>query len=480
MAGLAGAASGASSPAGSAAVTWRGLTIWPPRVAAERILRRKLARDVLFLQASNFLQKGYGFVFSIIAVRTLGLTGYGDFLSVLSLYNTVNLLGSLGLGQFLVVPLAQAAAAGDRQAVREAAGYNLKLSAVVSLLVLVVSLLLGPEVGSLMIHRADLGQLMRIVALGGFMAVLYNVSTTALQGLRRMGDLAVVENVDMVLARILPIAPLLLGWGLPGLLWVTLIGQALSVAHALYQYRRIAVQRHGFPDLMPLIRAAWDVPLRRYFRFSSIAALDKNVAQFFVQTPILFLSRWSGAEQVGLFGVASKVFTLLAASQGAVSKVFSVRLSQEMGAKGPAATRRLFWRSSRLWGAVYTAAAAACLALLPVFRWVYGPDKLPSFWLVLLFGLVTAKQGFTVSLGAIYLVANRVATNALAKLPLLALALPVGVWAVQRWGAVGAAAYQLGAFLAGDLMYFSILATPWFWRGASRRTTLVGSRQATA
>ncbi len=65
---------------------------------------------------------------------------------------------------------------------------------------------------------------------------------------------------------------------------------------------------------------------------------------------------------------------------------------------------------------------------------------------------------------------NRVATNALAKLPLMALALPLGADLVQRWGAVGAAAYQLGAYLAGDVMYFTIIATPWFWKNEKRKT----------
>ena len=466
----------ASSPVASAGLAagpepswrWRGLTLWPPRAAAKAVLRKKLARDVLFMQASNLLQKGYGFVFSVVAVRTLGLIGYGDYLTVLALYNTVNLLGSLGLGQFLVVPLAQASAAGDRETVREAAGYNLKLSALLAIAVAAAVLAFGPQLGQLVVGRPDLGELMRIIAISGLIAVAYNVSTTALQATRRMFDLAVVENVDMVVAKVLPLGPLLLGWGLRGLLWATVVGELLSVVFALWCYRRVAVRRHGFPDLPALMRAAWRVPYGRYFRFSSIAAADKNVAQFFGQTPILFLSRWAGPEQAGLFGVAAKVFTLLAALQGAVSKVFSVRLSQEMGRNGPHGTRRLFWRTTLFWGAAFTLAAAVCLALLPVFRWIYGPEKLPSFLLVLLFALYTAKQGFTVSLGAIFLIANRVAVNALAKLPLMAIALPVGALLVQRWGAIGAAAYQLGAYLAGDLMYFAIVATPWFWRG--RRT----------
>jgi O-antigen/teichoic acid export membrane protein len=333
-----------------------------------------------------------------------------------------------------------------------------------------VILAFGPTLGALIIHRPDLGGLMRIVALSGIVAVAYNVSTTALQATRRMRDLAVVENVDMILAKMLPVGPLLWGWGLPGLLWAMLAGEVLSCVFALRQYRRVAVRHHAFPDLPALARAAWQVPYRRYLRFTSIAAMDKNVAQFFAQTPVLFLSRWAGAEQVGLFGVAGKVFTLVAALQGAVSKVFSVRLSQEMGTKGPAATRRLFWRTSLFWGVAFSAASLVFLALLPVFRWIYGPDKLPSLLLVGLLAGYTAKQGFTVSLGAIFLIANRVATNALAKLPLMALALPIGVYLVQRWGAVGAAGYQLGAYLAGDVMYFAIIATPWFWRSSRSRS----------
>jgi O-antigen/teichoic acid export membrane protein len=309
----------------------------------------------------------------------------------------------------------------------------------------------------------------RIVALGGLPAVAYNVATTSLQSVRRMGTLAVVENVDIVLARALPLAAVLAGWGLRGLLAASVAGGVLSAAHALYQYRRTAVGQHAFPAFGSLARAAWRVPFRRYFRFSALAVVDKNVAQFFGQTPMLFLGRWAGPEQAAYFGIAARVFTLLAAFHGAAAKVFSVRLAQEHAAGGPAATRRLFWRTSLTWGGLATLMAAGMMLTLPVFRWFYGPEALPSALLVAVFGLLQAKQGFTVALGSIFLIMDRVATNVIAKLPLLAVALPIGAVLVQRWGALGAAAYQLGAYLAGDLVYFSILATPWFWRARAAR-----------
>lgn len=444
-----------------------GLTLWPPRQALAALLHRKLARDVALLQASNALQKAYGFVFSVVCVRLLGLTGYGEFLLVFALYQTINLLGSLGLGQFLVVPLAQAAAARDREEIAQATGYNLKLSVVIGGLVLVLALLLGPWFGEVIMHQPHLGALMRIVALGGAPAVVYNVSTTALQSVRRMRELAVVENVNAILVRVPGIVALLAGWGLPGLLWGTVLGSALSACHAGYEYQRVAVRRHDFPGFYTLALAAWRVPFSRFFRFSALAVVDKNVAQFFGQTPLLFLGRWAGPEQAAYFGVASKVFSLLAAFHGAVSRAVSVRLAQELRSAGPASTRRLFWQSSLLWGVVSSLAAAAFLLLLPLFRWVYSPEALPSLLLVVLYAALTAKQGFTVSLGAVFLIMNRVATNVIAKLPLMAIALPLGALMVQRWGAVGAAAYQLTAYLAGDLVYLAILATPWFWRGAS-------------
>jgi hypothetical protein len=142
-----------------------------------------------------------------------------------------------------------------------------------------------------------------------------------------------------------------------------------------------------------------------------------------------------------------------------------VRLSQELGHHGPDAVRRLFWRLSLTWGGIACLIAAGLFLCLPIFRWIYRPENIPSTVLVILLGLLMAKQGFTVSLGAIYLIMDRVATNALVKLPLMLVWLPLGALFVQRWGAEGAAAYQLGAYLTGDLVYFGILLTPWFWRG---------------
>jgi O-antigen/teichoic acid export membrane protein len=142
----------------------------------------------------------------------------------------------------------------------------------------------------------------------------------------------------------------------------------------------------------------------------------------------------------------------------------SVRLSQEYRTAGAAATRRLFWQTTLLWGGISSVAALGFVLLLPVFKWVYTPEAFPSLLLVLLCAALAAKQGFTVALGSVFLVLDRVAVNVLAKVPIMLLAIPAGVVLVQRWGAEGAAAYQLTAYALGDLVYFSILSTPWFWR----------------
>ncbi|HEV2124990.1 MAG TPA: hypothetical protein VGW38_19760, partial [Chloroflexota bacterium] len=76
--------------AATPALTWGGITFWPPRAAVGSLWGRRLARDVMLLQASNTLQKGYGALYNVACFRLLGATGYGEFLLVLSLYNTIN------------------------------------------------------------------------------------------------------------------------------------------------------------------------------------------------------------------------------------------------------------------------------------------------------------------------------------------------------------------------------------------------------
>ena len=444
-----------------------GFTVWPPVAAARSLWRRGLARDVALLQASNTLQKGYGAVYNVLSFRLLGDTAYGELLLVLALYNTVNLLGTLGLGQFLVVPIAQAAAAGDRKEVARACAYNLKLSFVIAIGIFLVSLTIGPLIGGGVFNSAlgaRLGGVLWLAALAAFPSIAYTLATTSLQAVRRMGDLALVENVEGLLFRSGGLVALALGFGVPGVLAGTAAGSALSAAHAIYRYRRVAMAQHDFPGFRELVAEAVRVPFGRYLRFSALAVADKNVAQFFGQTPLLFLGRWASAEQAAYFGVAAKLYTLLAAFHGAASKALSVRLSQEYGQNGAAPTRRLFWRTLLVWGSISIVAAAAFTCLLPIFQVVYGPAAFPSLTLVILFALLIAKQGFTVTLGAIFLILDRVFVNVAVKVPLLLAAMPVGALLVQQWGAVGAAAYQLGAYLVGDLVYFSLLATPWFWR----------------
>ena len=142
-----------------------------------------------------------------------------------------------------------------------------------------------------------------------------------------------------------------------------------------------------------------------------------------------------------------------------------------------AETRRLFWRSLALWGGLSTVGAALFACLLPVFRLIYTPAALPSVTLIVVWALFTAKQGFTVTLGAIYLILDRVALNVGVKIPLLLAAMPVGAWMIQTWSqtlddpaaaAVAATAYILGAYLVGDAVYFGLLAVPRFWRERQR------------
>ena len=456
--------------AGAAGDPWWRPPPGGPRRLIERLLRGRLAQDIALLQVSNSVIKGYGFVFSVLVIRLLGAVGYGEFLLVLSLYQTINLLGNLGLGQFLVVPTAQAAAAGDRETVAEATGYNLKLSGTVAVLVVVATLAAAPWLGAAWYGREDIGSLARIAALGALPSVLYNLAVTSLQATRRMGDLALVENVDAVAGRSFGLLAVFAGWGVAGLMLGMALGSVVSAAHGLYQYRRVAVKREGFPDLVALVLAARRVPLKRYFRFSFLAVADKNVGQFFGQTPVLFLGRWGGPEQVAFLNVSAKVFTILAAFHGAVSRAFSVRLSQERGSGSRDSLRRLFWRTSLAWGAISCLIAGLLFLSLPLFRLIYGAANIPSTLLVALLGLLMAKQGFTVSLGAIYLIMDHVLLNALVKLPLMLVWLPLGAVLVQNAGAEGAVGYQLGAYLTGDVIYFGLLLTPWFWRAHRLRT----------
>jgi O-antigen/teichoic acid export membrane protein len=456
----------------------RGVPIWPPEAVIAEVRRRRLVRDVAVLQVSNAMQRALGFGFSVVTARALGVTGYGEYLLVLSLYSTLNLVGNMGVGQFLVVPLAQSVATRDREAIARGVGYVLKFGAAFGLVVLTLILLAGELAGDLIMHRSDLGSLTRVVAIGIMPTVIYTTAVTALQAGRRMPVLSMVEVVDLLVGRGCAVSFVLAGvagGGVPAVLWGTVVGSALSATHAAWQYRRVAVAHDGFPGLGGLLGAAVAVRWRTYFRFSAMASIDKNVAQLIGQTPLLFLGRFASAEEAAYFGIAGKVFTLLASFHGGVSRAISVRLSQEMGTQGVASTRRLFWKASLVWGGASAVGAACLLAALPVFRWVYGDEYLPSVALVTVLGVLQAKQGLTVALGSIYLIAGRVATNALLKLPILAAAYPLGSWLVHSWGATGAAMYQLVLYLVGDVMYFGLLLTPWFWREArdvaERRTS---------
>ena len=230
----------------------RGVPIWPPAAVYADVRRRRLVRDVAVLQISNGLQRALGFGFSVVTARVLGVTGYGEYLLVLSLYSTLNLIGNMGVGQFMVVPLAQSVAAHDRDAIARGVGYVLKFGAVLGLVVLALILLAGEYAGDLIMHRPDLGALTRVVAVGIMPTVIYTTAVTALQAGRRMPVLSIVEVVDLLVGRGCAVVFVLTGVagsGVLSVLWGTVVGGSLSAAHAIWQYRRVAVARDEFPEI---------------------------------------------------------------------------------------------------------------------------------------------------------------------------------------------------------------------------------------
>ena len=432
----------------------------------------RFTRDVAVLQVSNTVQKLLAFAAHIALARLLGPEGYGQYVIVLSFFGTINLLGNVGLGPALVTRLAEAAASRDQDEVRRVAGYLLKTSVALALMVTAVIWLLGHQIAAWWYPDPEYGDLVKILALSAPLAAIFLVLMASLQSVRRMRELALVENSARVVGAGFGVGAVWIGLGLPGALSGIVLGSAAGCLLGSVAYQRILRRRHAFPSWGSLASAAITVPWRTYFRFSTLALLDKNIAGLFAQSPYLFLGRFASPEHVAYFGIATKVFAFLAAFHGAVARNLSVWLAQEKSKGDLGGVRTVFWRVTLLWTPLACVIAAGLAVCVPIFRWLYGPELLPSLPLVLVLAAHHGLMALGIGFGSVFLVTDRIGLNIAIKTPINLAFLPIGAVLIQHWGTIGAAAYIMAAYSAGYVAYLALLASRWFWRSSAQRLAL--------
>jgi len=404
----------------------------------------RVARGVIWGQAGKLLETGLTLAFTVLVVRQLGPSDYGQYGLISSAIVVTQMLTALGLNEILGSQMPRLLAEGHARAAR-----RLTLASVA----LRLGLLLTSAIVLVVFRHplADLFQTPDFANAAGWIALLVVVIgmsellAALFTALLQTRFVAVSRALGMVLA--LGLAVGLFAWRGPSVsaaLVASVAGWVLVVVLGLHQlFRRLPAWKEGRDTLPALVRPALTIWAGHLINFGLTLYSSVFLLGVLTQDP----------SQVGLYNAAvlpiSRLSTLLVAGMGAVILPTLAEAGARQGEAGLA-------RAWSTYVGLFVALLIPALSFLtiyaePLVLWVFGEAYQPAVVLMqilAIMNLVSYLLGSTSTVNLFYATGRQkwmVIASALGA------TLDIGLLVafIPRWGALGAA---LADGIAGLLM----------------------------
>ncbi len=417
----------------------------------QRLLRRRFAREVLTLQVGSFATMGLQSVTSVIIANLLNPAPFGVYYQAGSLLALVTMLANLAVGQALITPLAAAHARKDEKEALNLLAYFLKVGMVVALVESAIGLLGGSYLGAVVLNDPEIGELSRVLFVTPPLLTIFNMVVLALQSSRQVGRLTLLENGALMSTNLLNLVVVALGGGVTGLLYSVAFVPVLTSVAALLLYNATLPRMVVFPSLLQIVRAAPAVPFRRYFAFSALVSVDKNIANLISLAPTILLGRLASDAEVAYFRVASNLtLTLLSVPMSPISRNLYAKLAEVRARFGTARIGKTLVQVTLGSLAISATLALGLMLAAPFIIQIYKPAYLPALAAMYALGVRCATLGFSVGLGPLYQVLN-VMPLAIASKIVPAVVMVGGGWIlIGSMGAAGAGWTVAATYLVGD------------------------------
>lgn len=376
----------------------------------QKITSHPFTRDVVILQLGMVFNTGLAFLTSLIFARFLGPEQYGFYTLVFALAGTVNLFQDFGIGQAATNLWAKAAATRDRQQIIKILLYFTKISIWTALTVGLLGTILTPFIGQFVYHDLYLGKLAAIVVATTALTFFFPLAAIALQVVRRISFLAILEGVHKVLFSGIPIILLLLGFGVLGIASGQFAAMILSSIVAIVIYRYLAREESNIPQIKEFVLAPSDREgLRRFFRYGFSIAVDRNLAKLLVLVPILLVGYFlPSTSALGFYKVAMGYMSLPLLLLKPVSRLLNVQFPYTEAKSGEPRLLQRFFQVSLISVAI-TAGIALVLLLLGPFliELFYGRDYMPSIQMIYPLFLYPIFLALGVGIGPVFRTLNK-------------------------------------------------------------------------
>jgi O-antigen/teichoic acid export membrane protein len=428
---------------------------------ARELLHSKFVHDTLILQVGKIVVTLLGVISTVLVTRLMGPQLYGVYALSDSFYNVWKTLDLTGVSTSTSTRLAIAVGADNEGEVESLMAFYIQVSMITTVGLALLLGLLGSTVAQWVQGNATIGMLAALLALTGPGDAFYNLVIIALQSRRSFRALALLQNANQFVLTVSMIAAVLISPTPLSLVFARLFFSYATMIIALIAYARLREQEQfTLPSMRSIIVRAPRLSPRPYWRFGFANALDKNVANLYIEIPRQIVGILGGERAVGYVSLALRGLAQVSVLTSAVFENMQAVVPQLVGRGDYARLWRNFVQVLgvlALGGFVFYGLLAllAPLFVTPIFGDEWTP-VIPVLLPLTLYGAVTTVGGI---FGPLYRAFGMMRAALGAKLLALALALPVGVVLMGSGGGSELASAIGGAWMINLLFIVSTLLT---------------------
>ncbi|MFH1308717.1 MAG: oligosaccharide flippase family protein [Patescibacteria group bacterium] len=368
----------------------------------KKFTKTSFVRDIGILQVGNFFSILMGIVGSIFLARLLLPETYGMYGLIFAFVGVIGIFMNWGADYAGTTLLAEAYAKKDRDEVINILTYYIKLSFFTVFIIGILGIIFSPAITQLLYHDSQIGHLGRIILIGVCFNVVYNMLNMILQASRKIKQLVVFEIFNRIIFIFLPIAFVLLGFGLSGVVWGYFLSALIFLFISLLAIYFLSKKEELFINLKNIFSNFKKINFKKYFNFGFLIAINKNVGTLFSLLPIIILGILTVSSGVAYFKIALGYIGIPLMVLNPVSRLLGVQLpkSKTYGIK---ILRKHFYRVSLYSGLIFIILMIPFVVFSPfLINLFYGAEYIDSinliYWLSL-FGIISS---FSVGLGPIY------------------------------------------------------------------------------
>lgn len=397
-------------------------------------------------------------VFGIFIARMLQPELFGIYSLAIGLAALAGLLLGAGMQDAVATLVGSAYARKDKEEMREALAFLLKIIFYAGLLTLFVFAFL-PLIADYFYGNSLIGWYAGIVLLAVFLSSSFNaVVQLSLQVVGKIKSLALIIFGDQFLRSGLALLFIFFGFSVLGGVSGHLVGAGVVFIFSLFIWKKLWQFNEIFPSFGELISAAKNVSVFKYLNFSLWVAVDRNMGNLYMALPIVLTGIYVSAGEVSFFKLAFGYVNAVLSLLGPISILLNMEFPK-IQVDDPKKLRNNFIRVSIFGLFISVILTLVSVAISPfIFRILYGESFIPSISYI--FGLIIygALYGIGVGLGPMWRAIGKVKVSIMINIAILGAGVPLGLWLIKSYGSWGSVIMVTAWFTISHFISFIYLA----------------------